>query len=383
MLAKDSVEVEPELNITPVRYDVTLAVIGELKERYKDLKIIPGDKESYEANRVALGVVRPLRTAVDPKRKEMNAKAQAYIKKVNDEGKEIIRLLREVEDPLKADKDKEDDRLQAIEDEKIRAKQAQVDAVEAIRELARNISPLVVSSEIEKIIQALDDKNIAATEFGEYWDDANRAKFQTMDALEALKFTRLEVEKADAERKVEDERLTKEREEIEAKAKEMQGRQDAIDAENERKLEETRKTQVEAQVKIDAEKKALADEAQKLVDMRVEIEAEKQAEVDRIAREKREAIIREETKVQAEKDAANLQIEVEHARLAKIETDKAEIARQEGLKPDKEKLENFSNDLSQIQGPSLESKEAKGVLVRALIGIGVIESKIISDIENL
>ncbi len=375
MLAKDSVEVETELNITPVRYDVTLAVIGELKEKYKDLKIIPGDKESYEANRVALGVVRPLRTAVDPKRKEMNAKAQAYIKKVNDEGKEIIRLLKEVEDPLKADKDKEDDRLQAIEDEKIRAKQVQVDAVEAIRELARNISPLMVSSEIKNIMAKALGLEITEELYGEYLEDANRAGDRVYRELEVILETRLEVEKADAERKVEDERLAKERKEIEAKAKEMQDRQDAIDAENKRKLEEQRKAQAEAQAKIDAQQKELADR-----------EAKIKAEEERKEREEFEARLKEEAQEEAKEYAKKiLEKQVRDAE-EKAKADKVESVRQENLKPDKEKLEAFAAraaDFAYGELPEIQSKEGRVILA---VFIGQFDKLVIdfkSDIKNL
>lgn len=351
-VAKETTDIEPVLDITPVKYDVTLAVIGELKERYKDLKIIPDDKESYEANRVALGVVRPLRTAVNPKRKQMNANAQAYIKKVNDEGKEIIRLLREVEDPLKADKDKEDDRLQAIEDEKIQAKQAQYDAVEAIREMARNISPLVVSSEIEKIIQALDCKEITLN-YGEYYEDANRAKFQTMDALEVILSVRLEVEKADAERKAEDERLTKEREELEAKQK-------AVDTENERKLEEIKKAQ-------GAKAKALDEREAEFVKK----EAATKAETDRIAEDHKQQM---EAREQAERE-----------RLQRV-AEADEAARQEALKPDKEKLEGFMNGLIEylvMNKPQIDDKESIIALARIVGKIEIIIAGFKSDIKNL
>ena len=109
--AKEHAEALTEpINITPVVFDVTFETIGEMKKQFSGLTIIPDDKKSYKAVTEAIGVIRPHRTAVERRRVELKADALKYGKKVDAAAKEIREALEEIENPLKAEKDKEDDK---------------------------------------------------------------------------------------------------------------------------------------------------------------------------------------------------------------------------------------------------------------------------------
>lgn len=81
--------------------------LATLKRKYSGLKIESlKDVETYEEIKKAISVVRPLRTATDKKRKEINKEAKAFIDTVNDMGKKIQDEIAKIEDNLWVEREK-------------------------------------------------------------------------------------------------------------------------------------------------------------------------------------------------------------------------------------------------------------------------------------
>jgi len=334
-----------ELNTDVVQYDITDAAIQAMEDEYSDLTII--DKESYEVVRLALGVLRGHRTAVEKWRKENNASDQTRINVRNSRCKEVTALLVKIETPLKATKKVEDDKALAIEAEKEAKEEERKSAILAkITSISDLNSPDIInmgSAEIGKIRDSLIDLEITSGDFEEFMNQAERVKANVLTVIQRAYDERLKFEEAEIKRIEEETRLTEKRIEWETKEKEL--------AEKEAEL-----AKKETEIKAEIDRKVREEE-------RHQIEEQAKADAIWFAKEKANRELREAKE--------------------KAEAEAAEAARQEALKPDKEKLKEFTDELNEIVGPNLESREAKDICVRALIGIGKIEDRLRSDIENL
>ncbi len=332
-----------ELNVTPIKYDVTLAAIQTMKEKYKDLVIT--DKESYEKVQKAISGLTSYLTATEKQRKILKAESLEYGKKVDSTAKEISSALHEIRDPLKATKKVEDDKTAAIKIEKEAKKQKRIDDIRASIDVIKASADGLLNLNSDQIKKRRDDLSViklSVDDYEEFMDEATVALTDTLNILTDTYVDCLTREQADAKRKAEAERLAEEREE-------------------------------------------LAEQARKIDEEKAMFEAEKAAEIERKDRERRDTEIREEAKAEAEKDEVNRQIEIEHDRLAKEEADKAEKTRQEALKPDKEKLAEWATEIEKTAdgSPYVTSEEISVIVGRAYIGLHDVAKVLKSDIENL
>jgi septal ring factor EnvC (AmiA/AmiB activator) len=309
-----------------IKYSVTDAVIGELKAKYAGLKIV--DTASYENVRVAIGEVRDIRVSVENHRKHLKATALEYGRNVDAEAKRITALLEDVENPLKSEKAKVDDEKARIKAER---EKKELDRVAAIR--ARIFDMVMLTSnltgktapELQQISEALFDTNITKEVYQEFTDEAERVKMECLDAALKAREMRITWEQEEAARKVEAERLEKQR-------KEQQ------------------------------------DEAQRLAEEKVKLELERKADEDRRYREQ---ILRTASE-RAEKEVRE---KVEREAKEKKERDEAEAKEKERKAtqaPDKEKLLNFADALANVFVPAVLTKEANIILddaVRAHRGV--------------
>jgi len=316
--------VENELAV--IKYSVTDAVIGELKTKYAGLKIM--DSASYENVRVAIGEVRDLRVSVENHRKHLKAAALEYGRNVDAEAKRITALLEEIENPLKAEKQKIDDEKARIKAEK---DQKERDRVEAIRARLFAMQQVVsnflgkTSLDLQAISERLFDTEITKEIYQEFTDEAEKVKMECLDAALKAREMRITWEQEEAARKVEAERL-----------------------------------------KI--VRKQQQDEAQRLEDEKVRLQLERKADEDRRYREEiaRHASERAETQAREkiEREAKEKK-EKEEAEEKALELKRAQA-------PDKEKLMKFADDLRDLLGPPLDSEEANIILRdahRAILGI--------------
>lgn len=203
-----------------VEYDVSDAAIAQLKQQYGGLTAETPAK--YEEVRKAIAETRTLRVKVEKTRKELKADALEYGRKVDAEAKRITALLLEVEDPLKAEKQKVDDEKARIQREKEEAEQRRIEEEQRKQR------------EAEEAKRKAEEERIRAEQEAERKKlEAERAELEKQRKEEEAK-RKAEQEKLDAERrKIEEERQRLEREQFEREAKERAEREAREKAERE------------------------------------------------------------------------------------------------------------------------------------------------------
>ncbi len=340
-----------------VKYEVTDAVIAEMKHQYMGLIVKdPDDAEGFTAAHNARMIVKGARVGTEKKRKELKADALAYGKSVDGEAKRITALLRPIEDHLIAQE-------KIVTDEKERQRQAE--------------------------------------------EDAERAR---LDAIEREKREEEEA-KVRAERAVEEQKLQEERERLAKERAAMQAEQERyarVREAEDKKLADERE-RIEAEQKIERERLAQERETERLArekqfaaerERLAAIEAAQKAEADkimamrrRIAGEEYErqrvieiAKAREEAAAQAKADAERQAVEdkareEEQRQLAALQEAEAkrnaeqEQQRLDAMRPDIEKIRAYGQALFIVPLPKVEEKSAKRFLAQAVETIQAIGNR--------
>ena len=105
---------------------VTDAAIDVLRQEYAGLEI--KTTADYERVRLAIADVRDRRVTVEKTRVELKAGALEYGRRVDSEAKRITAMLAEIEEPLKAEKQRVDDEKARVKREKEEAERARIEA---------------------------------------------------------------------------------------------------------------------------------------------------------------------------------------------------------------------------------------------------------------
>jgi len=287
-----------------VVYDITEAAISKMESEFMPL-VVAGleDKEGLAIVHDARMIVKNHRVAVEKKRKEFKADALAYGKLVDTEAKRITSLLEPIESHLQAEED-----TVKIELERIAAEEAEKERIK-IQDRADGLLEFNVVKPYFEVATMTDEEFDNFLHNSEYEFNAKKEA----DAKEA------------EARRAENERLKIERETQDAIAKELLEAQAKLDADR-KALEDEKKAEIDRKVaekaKIDAAEKAIAD-------AKAKAEADAKAEEERLDRENKE-----------------MQEKAEAKRLAKI--------REDSLRPDKEKLLEFVDRLDVMFNASVE-----------------------------
>jgi len=357
-----------------IEYGVTEAALAELKGKYAKVPDA-GTKEGYALCKAGIAEIRPLRTSVEKRRKELKADALAYGRKVDDLAKTITNALVAIEQPMKDAKQVVDDEVKRIEEEK---RQAEIKRIENIQSRIVEIKSFgdgllnADSKLLQYSIDSLNSTVISDEHYGEFCDAASEAINATQERLTAALNERLELERQQEE----NERIRKEQEAESKRLAEEQAeiqRQQEVDAAKlKEEQEEFRKQQAEAQAKIDAE---AAELKKKQDEMQSEL---KRQEDERLAEERAEA-----EKVKAEKEQLEREKhEVEEAEQMAKEVE-AERQRVAAMKPDADKLKLFAGDLLIMDFPELEDEKCRKILASAVSSISAIHDDIMKKVAAL
>lgn len=394
----DIKEAEQKPEILPVKYNIRDEAISQLREKYASLKII--DKESHKAVLAAISDIRGRRTAVEAKRKELKAVSLDYGRRIDAEAKRITVLLEEIEEPLKAKRQVEDEK----ESKRITSIQARIDAIRAkvpmaptsssdLREIKFDIDIMEIGADFEEFqAQAEGARVEVSAKLGELinvrvqWEAEEKFRQEEFARLEAA---RAENAKIEAERKASadaEERARRvEREAFEAEKRALAAerlRFELIERDN-RELVERNESEKRAIIERDTSvrtemllvvgcecipqnvgiiaqshfdnlyhehKKAWDIRQQKIKLEREEKTAMERVEFKRIATEKAER----EAKEKAERE--------ESERKVQVEAEEVERIRQEALRPDREKLVAFASDLLDLNFPDLSNANSIKIL---------------------
>lgn len=339
------------------KYDVNEAMIAEVVNKFKDIDLIPDNKDSYDMVMAGLKEHRDIRLAIEKRRKSNNEGANQYVKDNNAAGKKLHSLNDPYESRLKGLRSTEDDRLTAIRLEKEQVERERIEGIQAkiedMKALAV-IEPTIAASDVQHVLDVFKENASGFSNFEEFFDEASLVWDQCVAKVESALKARLEWEQ----------------EEVDRKAKAAH-------------LETQRKAQEAAQAKIDDENRKIDEKAAALAKKERKVEKEKKAEADRKAREKFKKEAADKAKIQAEKDAKE---KAEREARDKKEADEAAAAeeeRQEALKPDKEKLIDFAERLRTVQKPGLNDVKADSILSNIIEELRKLLNKLYADVEEL
>jgi seryl-tRNA synthetase len=113
-------DIENELK----KFNVSDAAIADLSEKYMPL-VVNGinDSEGLKAIIAARKIIRGYRIDVDKRRKDLNADALEYQRRINAEAKRITAMLEPIEGHLMAEENKISDEIEQIKRKKEEAEQ--------------------------------------------------------------------------------------------------------------------------------------------------------------------------------------------------------------------------------------------------------------------
>ncbi|MCK5616830.1 hypothetical protein KAR91_83990 [Candidatus Pacearchaeota archaeon] len=195
---------------------VTDADLAKLKEEYGTVPDC-STKEGYAIAKAGLLMFRTFRSKVKARQKELKADAIGYNKRVDTEANRIVDFVVALEEPMKEARKAEDAAKEKEREEKAEKEKERVAAIEKDINTIRNVvldCHGKTSLELSGIIGSLEATEIAVERFAEHTPIAEAAKIEAVQRLEELRDQALETEKADEERKAEDERLAEERKKL-------------------------------------------------------------------------------------------------------------------------------------------------------------------------
>jgi len=297
-----------------VKFDIEVAVISALDEKYKDIKVTDG--KSYAFVKKGIAEYRELRLKIDDRHKVLKKDALEYGRAVDAEKNRLKELLEPGENHLKEVRQVEDDRKaekkaakDAIEQERVDKIRSRINDLQAMN---TNI-PLLSLEELHEMNGALAATEISVTEYMEFTEEANRVLSDVHNFVKKYIEAAIQKEKEDVERKIEEARLEKIR------------------------------------IEQDAAQKKIDEANQKL--------REKEAALEKKEWERTEKI-RIAKEMEEEKDRMDKEQEIEAEKLEK------EIVEQNALMPDKEKLVTYASDLIMVSVPSMKTNEARELLIK-------------------
>ncbi len=274
-------------------YDITPAKVAEMAKEYMTLKVIEGDTGSYKAARAALTLCVTTRTSTDKHRKKLGEEARTWIKDVNLAATKLLEPLIPVEDHLRTELGREDERKAKIKAEKEEKELKRVteikEKIEVIRSFSASLTWELTVEELNVIMGNLEVLAITPDEYMEFTTEAGQVRHDVQVALHKAIGVREKFEEEEAARKKEDERLAAERAELDAKYEQQAKEQAKID---------------EEKAKVEAEKKRIEDEEFK---KKAEADAKEKAERDLKEKQEREAREKEEKEKAEAKEKARME----------------------------------------------------------------------------
>ena len=324
-MSDENEQFDNELSHEIINFNITDAALTKLAERHKDVDAY----KDFEAAKAAATECQKLRKKLTEAHKFKKADALAFGRRLDAEKNRIMGLIEAVEEPIRT-------QLTEIKEKAEREESARVEKIEAeierIKAFANDRHDLTVE-QLEERRETLALIKIDGELFQELTDQANTFKDEA-DAKLRIALVN------EQERVAEAEKLEAQRKEQAYKQKELDERQDKLDAEEADRKSEQAKRDQEAAGKL------------------AEENAKRQYELDK----------------QAEEQAAEQKkIDDENARITQEATDKEEAERKEQEEkeaaelaalqaPDIEKLDKLVEQIEAIAMPTVASQAAEDIL---------------------
>lgn len=184
-----------------VALGVTDARLAELRAEYQGLTIEDGNDESYSEVSTAIREISGLRSQVEERRLEIKRPLLKRCKILDNEAKRITAELKQIEDPLVAERTRVREKQRKAKEERERAERERVEAlerrVEDLKTLANAEDPQrapdaePTSADLQVAYNALREREITREEFEEFYERAIEIRADGLaslpDRIEAAK----------------------------------------------------------------------------------------------------------------------------------------------------------------------------------------------------
>ncbi len=216
-----------------VKLSISEAMLQEFKQKYSPETLPTGEtKNGYSFLKEGIAEIRGYRTGTEKYRQMLVQPLNDKVKEINTICKDMIGDLQMIEAPMIELKKVEDDRLAEIKREKELINQRRVAAINK-RLIEIQTSPLMlVNASPDELQSAIDDLMLVDPEqdFEEFVDNAIEAVTGSLEQLRVLH--QKAVEAVEAKRIIEEQRLTREKEENVTK--------ELLEAQNRKRIEQER-----------------------------------------------------------------------------------------------------------------------------------------------
>ncbi len=262
VLQDDETMLEQQVEHEIKKYNLADAKIAELKKKYAGLKVRDlDDKEGFVKVKTALSEVVSIRTGIDKKRLALTGDYRKIVDAINGEAKRLTALIREVEEPLKLEKERIEKMLKEEKERKKKEIQERLDA------------------RVEEL------KKSGMTFDGSFYVCGDGISMD-VNTIRDMKDTDYEFLKAKVE--MEAERIRKEKEEIERKKAEEEAERRRQQEELEKQQEELRKQQEEFR----RQQEEMEKQRREFAEMKAKAEREERERKEMLEKQKAEEIER-------------------------------------------------------------------------------------------
>lgn len=304
-------------------FNTVEAGLTTLESKYA---IVPdaATKEGMELIRLGLAEMRPLRVAVDKRRKETGVHLRQKLKEINTIGNGIIDRIKAVEGPYKQAKQDEEEAEAKKEAQRIAVLQTEMQKIKARYDETEDAPSTIIANVIEDLTN-----QIIPESFNEFQEAATELKDNILIKLQARFERTVENEKYANEQRAEAERLKEERAQLkveedarQAEAAKERARIAALEAEAKAKIAE-----MEQKAKEEWVKAKLVREQEKTAALARETEL--QAALDKMKTETAAYKAKQDAELQARIDKEKA-LKLEAVRILEKEAEaKAEAERRE------------------------------------------------------
>ena len=348
-------ELNPAVLLTDGGMKKTMDFIrGKLDEFEPDLETAAGRKEIASMSRAVSSSKVHIKTFVDADLAESKAK----IAKVNGLWKPTEKTLNQWRDETRqplTDYEAEQDRIEAERKAGIKER------IRGFSDAFFALNGMGTQEQLADVIVELETLELTPEIYFNFLTDAIEKRDAVLTAAQQNLETRIRLDKEEADRKAEAERLAAERLKQEEEAANLKREQEKLAAAQKKVDDE--KAALESEKKAEQERKD-REEFERKAKIQAEQEAAERVESERIAKEKEKA-------------------DAEARRIAKEQAEAEEAARAEALKPDREKLEGFSQFISGIEPPQVTSDEAAAVVRYADGVLTMLSDAILEKAEDM
>jgi hypothetical protein len=259
----EETETVEELSFPPIKFSITDNALAQLADKYSEVPDLtslgvatiddPDNKQlateyrnAKKALVAAIAEVRGYRTSIESHRKELVADALKFQRDVNGEAKRITEKLVEIESPMKAAKQADDERIERQKEQARLAEEARIAAIKRRVAFITDAPMKLAGQPSEKIMEAVKELRELVIDEELYEEFTVQAKADRGDVVLKLQ-TMYETKLAEEQRFAELERQAKEAEEMRKKFEAQEAERKAKEEEA-RKAEEARRQEEQAEL---------------------------------------------------------------------------------------------------------------------------------------